>query len=265
MDISNYHYGQESDTVGNMILIYGDSGVGKGATTIQTAEDPIFWIISERGQVDLTIKAINRPDVRLRVGYYTGWEDLLTTLYEPKWFNQIKTVVFDSITHVMNIHLADEIMAENYDAADKSKIEKDLSARAKMSLEGFGVMSKQMNRLMKGFELLTKRGIDVICTARSQENPKWDRSLAAAPALAGKEFSRDFKGFWDFIGYLQPNVQDGKIIYPPLISCEDDGSYLSKWTGIKPPGGVIRKPFNVKKMLDVAHGRLIVPVRKEGE
>jgi len=63
------------------------------------------------------------------------------------------------------------------------------------------------------------------------------------------------KGFFDFIGMLESRYDEhGSVIYPPLVSCDDNGAYLSKWTGIKPPGGVIRKPFNVAKMLEVAHG-----------
>jgi hypothetical protein len=108
---------------------------------------------------------------------------------------------------------------------------------------------------MKGFEKLTVAGIDVICTARDSSMPKWDRSLACAPALAGKEFPRDIKGFFDFVGLIESQFdEDGKVIYPPLASFDDDGSYLSGWTGVKPKSGVIGIKFNVKKILDVAHG-----------
>ncbi len=256
MRIENYTPDKTTKDRGNLSLFYGKSGVGKTSTILQTSEDPIFWILTERGQVDLTLKAINRPDLRLRVGYYEGWDDLLKIIYDVKNFDKIKTVMFDSLTHVMNIHLSDEIMAENYDSLDKSKIDKDLTMRVKMSQEAFGTLSKQMGRLMKGLTELTISRIDVICTARDQENPKWDRTLACAPALAGREFPRDFKGFWDFIGLVETRMNDEhQVIYPPYVSCDDNGSYLSKWTGIKPKGGVIRKPFNVKKMMDVAHGR----------
>lgn len=251
---------------GNFMLFYGKSGVGKSATIIQTAEDPIFWLLTERGQVDLTIKAINRPELKLAVGYYENWDDLLETVYNPELFtkNGIKTLLFDGLTHVMNIHLADEILEEDFNARDASKDRgKDLTMRTKMSQEAYGVLSKQMSRLMKGFENLTKSGIDVICTARDQENPKWNRELACAPALSGKEFPRDMKGFFDFIGMVESNLdEEGHVIYPPLVSCDDDGSYLSKWTGKKPESGVIRKYFNVQKMIQMARGE-ITP--KKGE
>jgi hypothetical protein len=240
---------------GNFCLWYGKSGVGKSATTIATAEDPILWIIAERGQVDLTIAAVNRMGIKLKTAYYEGWDDLLAFVYDLSNFNKIKSVLFDGITHVMNIKLSDEILDENYAAMDHDKIEKDLTMRVKMSQEGYGTLSKQMNRLMNGFERLTIAGIDVHCTARDQDNPKWNRELSCGPALAGKEFGRDFKGYFDFIGLVESNVVDGEVVYPPLVSCDDNGGYLSKWTGIKPNGGVIRKPFNIKRILDTAHGR----------
>lgn len=260
MRIERFDPDKKETKRGNFTLIYGKSGAGKTATVLQTAEDPIFWLLTERGQVDLTLKAINRPDLKLVVGYYEGWDDLLDTIYAPNIFVDagIRTLLFDGLTHVMNIHLADEIMEEDYNARDTSKDKgKDLTMRTKMSQEGYGALSKQMSRLMKGFENLTKAGIDVVATARDQENPKWDRNLACAPALAGKEFPRDFKGFFDFIGLIETRMDEkGNVLYPPYISCNDDGSYLSKWTGLQPPGGVIRKPFNLRKMLAIAHGEV---------
>jgi len=264
MKVSVYKPDQHTDDRGNFCLWYGDSGVGKTATPLQTMEDPITWIIAERGQVDLTIKAIQRPDIRLVTAHYEGWDDLLEYIYDIDNFTskKIKSVHFDSLTHIMGIHLADEILEENYGAMARDKdgntkdIEKALTMRVKMSQEGFGTMSKQMVRLMLGFEQLTIAGIDVHLTARTQDSPKWNRELACAPALAGREFGKDMKGFFDFIGLVERRQDDeGNIIYPPYVSCEDNGSYLSKWTGVRPAGGIIRVPFNVKKMLDYAHGR----------
>lgn len=255
MKIEVYRPGEEILQRGSFCLWYGKSGVGKSSTLIQTCADPILWIIAERGQIDLTMKAVGRPDVKLKIGYYDGWDDLLELAYNVDIFKGIRSVLFDGLTHVMNIHLADEILDENFEAMDKKKVDKDLTMRVKMSPESYGVLSKQMSRLMKAFERLTIAGIDVHCTARDDQQPKWDRSLACAPALAGREFPRDMKGFFDFIGMVESNIDvNGKVVYPPLVSCDDDGSYLSKWTGVKPAGGVIRKPFNVQKLLATAHG-----------
>jgi hypothetical protein len=259
MKVEIYKPNMATDNRGNFCLWYGKSGVGKSATVLQTAADPIMHILAERGQEDLTIKAINRPDIKLKTAYYEGWDDLLEFLYDLKNFEKIKSLLFDSLTHVMNIRLKDEILEENFDAREqenKKTTEKDLTTRVKGTQEMYGALSNQMFRLMTAFEYLTIHGIDIHCTARDQENPKWDRALACAPALAGKEFPRDMKGFFDFTGLVESRFDDkGEIVYPPVVSCDDDGSYISKWTGVKPPGGVIKKPFNVQKLLDVAHGR----------
>ena len=199
MKVEIYKPNVASQTRGNFCLWYGKSGVGKSASILRYAADPIMWIIAERGQVDLTIKAISRPDLKLKVAYYEGWDDCLDFIYDLSNFEKIKSVLFDGLTHIMNIHLADEILDENYRAMDKEKIDKDLTVRVKLSLEGYGALSKQMGRLMKGFERLTVAGIDVHCTARDDDRPKWNRELTCAPALAGKEFSRDMKGFFDFL------------------------------------------------------------------
>jgi hypothetical protein len=257
MKVEIYNPTTGADNRGNFCLWYGKSGVGKSATLIQTAVDPVFWILAERGQTDLTIKAINRPNIKLKIGYYEGWDDLLDIIYDLENFKKIKSLIFDGLTHVMNIHLADEILDENYESMDKSKISKDLTMRVKMSQEGYGTMSKQMVRLMKGFEQLTVAGIDVHCTARDDQQPKWNRALTCAPALAGKEFPRDMKGFFDFIGMVETRFDEaGKVVYPPVVSCDDNGEYLSKWTGLKPEEGVIRKKFDVQKLLDFAHGKI---------
>ncbi len=258
MKIEIYNKETQQSGKGNHLLIYGKSGVGKTATILQTAEDPIFYLMAEGRSISSTLKVINRPNLRVKVGYYENWDDLLDTMYNPANFKGCKTIFGDSMTHLMNIHLPDEILEENFGARDKKKGEetmKDLTTRVKGTIEMDGVLSKQMSRLMKACQQLCIAGHDVVWSARDQDNPKWNLELTCAPALAGKEFPRDMKGFFDFIGMLESRYDEhGTVIYPPVVSCDDNGAYLSKWTGIKPPGGVIRKPFNVQKMLKVAHG-----------
>ena len=245
---------------GSHILVYGKSGVGKTCTVFQTAEDPIFYLMAEGRSIDSTLAVINRPNLRLKIGYYNGWNDLLDTMYNTSNFSKCKTIFGDSMTHLMNIHLPDEILAENFEARERKKGEetlKDLTTRVKGTMEMYGVLSRQMSRLMKACQELCILGYDVIWSARDQDNPKWNLEFSCAPALAGKEFPRDMKGFFDFIGMLESRYDEkGEIIYPPVISCDDDGSFLSKWTGFKPPGGVIRKPFDVKKLLQIATGKM---------
>ena len=262
MKIEVYHPPEKGQkTNGYHCLYYGKSGVGKTATILQTAEDPIFYLMAEGRSIDSTLAVIERPDLRLKIGYYSGWDDLLETMFNPSIFSKCKSIFGDSMTHIMNVHLPDEILEENFEARDKDKSTKELTNRVKGTPEMYGALSKQMSRLMTACQNLCLAGYDVIWSARDMDNPKWNMELSCGPALSGKEFPRDMKGFFDIIGMVESTneyKEDGSMIYPPLVSCDDNGAYLSKWTGIKPPGGVIRRKFNVQKMLDIAKGKVIV-------
>jgi hypothetical protein len=252
------HTYSETKAQGNLSLWYGASGVGKTASLLSTCEDPIVYLNSEDRSLKTTLAAINRPNLRLKTGEYLNFNDYLNGLADVGQFTGARTIINDSLTHLMNIHIQTELLDETYEAMEKEKkkdITKELVSKSKMSLESYGAMAVMMKRIMSLLQNLTQHGFDVHCTARVDSMPKWDRSLAAAPSLAGKEFARDFVGFFDFIGLVTDNVDvDGKVKYPPLVSCQTDGSYLAKWTGIIPPGGVIRKPFHVAKMMQVANG-----------
>lgn len=249
-------YRDIKEAQGILALWYGSSGVGKTATLLQTCEDPIVLITSEDRSIKTTLAAINRPKLRLKVARYTNWQECMEFLADIEQFSGAKSIIKDSLTHTMNVHLQDELLQESFEALEeKKKVEKELIMRSKMSLESFGAMAVMMKRMMNLLQRLTQHGYDVHCTARVESAPKWDRSLAAAPALAGKEFARDFVGFFDMIGLISDNVdEDGNVLYPPKVSCQTDGSYLAKWSGVLPPGGVIRKPFNIMKMLEIANG-----------
>jgi len=246
-------------SAGDMILLYAESGDGKSVTSIQTAPDPIVYIMGEGRDVTKTLAAANRPDVKIKFGFYTTWDDLMATVTDPSIFKGAKTIIFDSLTHIMSICLSDEILDESYDAMDKNKIEKELTMRVKMSQEGYGTLGGQMLRLTAALTKLSQIGHVVICLARVEQNPKFDRALTAAPALKGKEYAKYMAGFFDFIGYMTPRMVDGQIIYPPCVSFQSSGDFMAKWTGIMPEGGVYKKVCHIEKILQVAHhGKPIV-------
>jgi hypothetical protein len=243
-------------TKGSLCLWYGKSGVGKTATLLQTARDPIFYLMAEGRSIDSTVKAIKRENLRMKIGYYSNWDDLLGTMFLLANFYKIQSIIIDSMTHLMSILLPDEILKENFDARERKNGQetlKDLTTRVKGTPEMYGALSNQMKRLMTASQQLCLAGHDVHFTARDQDNPKWNLELACGPALAGKEFGKDMKGFFDFIGMLTSQYSpSGQVIYPPFVSCDDNGAYLSKWTGCKPDGGVINQNFHVERMLNYA-------------
>jgi len=212
----------------------------------------------------------------MKVGIYQGFEDLIETVHTPAKFDGSKTIILDSLTHLMLVHLSQEILQENFAAKsekDQEEILKALTQQVKLSMEAYGTLSGQMNRLMRGLQTLTMSGYDVVCTARLADRPKWNRSLSAAPALMGQEFSKSMDGFFDFLGYIEPweapTDKDGNVFpapgmgattaetwnyYAPLLSFNPNEEYLAKWTGVMPPKGIIKRKFNVRKIFEEANG-----------
>lgn len=222
MNLVNYKNLAEKQ--GNLMLIYALAGGHKTCTAIQTSEMPVVYLTAEGRKVETSIKPINRPDLKMVVGIYEGFDDLIETCMTKGKFGSAKTIILDSLTHLMIVHLSQEILSEHWSSKtekEKDEIEKTLAMQVKMNEESYGTLAGQMNRLMRALQSLTMQGYDVVCTARTEDRPKWNRSLSCAPALAGKEFPRDIKGFFDFVGLIESQFDgDGKVIYPPLAAKE---------------------------------------------
>jgi hypothetical protein len=151
----------------------------------------------------------------------------------------------------MNVRLSNEIEDEIFDAKDdKEKAIKTIINSAKMSQEGFGGLASQMSRLVKVLGGLTKQGKDVILTALLAEHPKWDKDLAAAPALKGKEFPSNLPGSCDLIGYVRGRTKDGKKAFPPVVYFEaQNDEYLCKFTGVRPEVDLVHVPLDLSLIL----------------
>ena len=117
------NYKNISEGQGNLMLIYSLAGGHKTCTTIQTANDPIVYLTAEGRKIGTSVVAINRPDLKMKVGVYVGFDDLIDTLYDSEKFTGAKTIILDSFTHLMLVHLSQEILKENFDS--KSEKEKD--------------------------------------------------------------------------------------------------------------------------------------------
>jgi len=248
------------ESAGDLMLFYGPAGVGKSVTTIQTAKDPILYIMVEPRSVEKFVVASGREDVDIDFVFYEGFESLIEFVSKKENFERYNTIVVDSISHLIAISLSDEIMEEGYDALDaKSKrgIDKPLTMRAKMSQEGYGTLGNSMLRFTNCLSILSQQKKTVVCLARLEENPKYNRALSAAPSLKGQEYSKHMQGFFDFIGLCESRTDaEGNVVYPPVISFEGDGSFMCKWTGKRPEGGVQNRVLNVQKILDVSYGKM---------
>ena len=268
MKLQNYKNLAEQQ--GNLLLVYGMAGCGKTATVLQTSNDPIIYLTAEGRKISTTLAAINRPDLKMKVGVYEGFDDLIETCMSPGRFEGGKTIFLDSLTHLMMVHLSLEILQENYEAKtekEQDELLKALTSQVKLSMEAYGVLSGQMNRLMRALQKLTMSGFDVVCSARLADRPKWNRALTAAPALMGQEFSKAMDGFFDFIGLLTPPDIDDTLDplgpnattadtwkrFAPMVSFNTNEDYLAKWTGAMPSKGIINRRFNVRKIFEEAN------------
>lgn len=245
---------EELNDSGDIILAYGATGVGKSVSTLQSAPEPIFYFLTEPRNPLKFLHAANRPGLDVDFGFYSDWNDMFDWFMDNANTARYESIVIDSLTFLSNIALNFELIDEHYESKTaKEKSDKALVMRTKLSQEGFGGLSGQLLRFTNMISKLSQDGKTVILLALLEQNPKFNRDLVGAPALKGKDFPKALPGFMDFIGLVEPNINDdGLTVYPPLINFRGDEGYMSKWTGYGSPG---RGPLNIAKILDKAHGR----------
>ncbi len=234
---------------GIFALLYGGTGVGKSVSTLQSAPDPILYVIPEPRDVNRILKAAGRPDVRFEVAQYENWPGLIEFFANFDNFKKFNTVFVDSASHLMNIQLTQELQGQSFAAMDAKKADaKSLVFQTKMSEENWGALAGQMFRFANlNMKLAAECGKVVIWSALETSTPKWNRALAAAPNFGGRMFNRDFPGFFDLIGLVKPKEKDGKTVYPPEIMFDSpDDDFVAKATGGM---AATRGPLNWEKIL----------------
>jgi hypothetical protein len=143
-------------------------------------------------------------------------------------------MVFNSGTFWMNVKLGHRV-EDDRNEGRKGVDEGKLSAMSASDWTEVNAVNSQMSRLTDLLKTLSQYGVMVIMTAQLQENPKWNRELEAGPCFNYKEFNKALKGYFDFIGFTIPNVDEsGNVKYPPLLSFSDQQGYLVKWRGVQP-------------------------------
>ena len=234
---------------GRFINLYGPTGVGKTTSTIASSPQPIMYVQTEPRSLKPSLDAVGVP-VDIDVAVYEDWNGLMAFVANPKNFERHHTIIVDSYSHLMSVGLSSELEDQAFDSrSPQEKLVKPLVGQSKLSQEGYGALSSLMFRLTAALGKLSRLGKIVIVTCLLQENPKWDRELAAAPALKGREFPVNMPGFFDLIGLVEPRTNgDGQVIYPPRVRFQSpDGSFVAKYTG--PPGGKTEGPLNIEKIL----------------
>ena len=231
------------------ILIYGDTNSGKTSSIVLTAPEPILYISVE----DDVWLAVDVADKQVKDGLRDKKVDItpmIPDMHEDliDFPNQIieeakvkkfkfKTVVFDSGTFWMNIKLTIRIEDDRNVGRVKEGHPEfgKLSAQTKKDYTEINTANSQMSRLTNLLKILARHGVMVIMTARQQDNPKWNRELEASPEFNYKEFNKALQGYFDYIGFTIPNLDDdGEVVYPPNLSFSGEHGYLVKWRGVQP-------------------------------
>ena len=240
---------------GRFIGLYGKTAVGKTTSALQSLTTPILFSFFEpRSQYEQIDASGRDPGKDIMVAEYENWQDLIAFYANPKNVEPYASLLIDGTSYLMNIGLSQEIEDENFEALPENDRDiKSLTKQSKLSQEGWGTLASQMFRLMDSLGKYSWSGKTVCMTMLEQENPKWgrDQGLCIAPAFKGKEFSSNFVGYLDLLGYVRERQDaNGVIKYPPMVHFQDPGNegFLCKYTGpnlSKPAVG----PLNINGFL----------------
>ncbi len=239
---------QESGRKGRLILIYGEGGVGKSTSCLQSLPDPILAVITEPRDPTIALEAVGHS-VKVKFMQPESYEDLIEFLSKQVERDSYpyKSLVTDSFSYYMNVELK-TLMEKETSEAGIFPGKRTFIDQFRLDLTAFGSLAGGMKRLCGLLGKISQEGIIVVATALLQNEPKWNRDLSATPAFIGKDFPTNAPGYFDLIGLVQQRLdENGNVVYPPLVSFEGDGSFVCKWTGrrIKKAEG----PLDFKRIL----------------
>lgn len=231
------------------LLVYGDTNSGKTTSIIRTAPQPIYCISAE-GDALKSVAVCNEKGetVDITAKMPESHEDVMDTLnrmllkIRQRRANgtrfKYRTLLFDSGTYWMNCKLAIRV-EDDRNEGRKGVDDGKLSAMTKTDWTEVNTINSQMARLTDLLKSIAGEGVMVIMTAQMQYDPKWNNELEAAPCFNYKDYNKALKGYFDYIGYVMPNLieegkEEGKVVYPPKLSFSGSQGYLVKWRGVQP-------------------------------
>ncbi|MEE9355210.1 MAG: hypothetical protein V3U75_06440 [Methylococcaceae bacterium] len=226
-------------------LFYGETNGGKTTSIIRTAPQPIYCISAEGDALKSVAVCRNLGEtIDITAKMPESHEDVMDTLNrmllkirqcraDGDAF-KFRTLLFDSGTYWMNCKLAIRV-EDDRNEDRKGTDEGKLSAMTKTDWTEVNTINSQMARLTDLLKAIANEGVMVIMTAQMQFDPKWNNELEAAPCFNYKDYNKALKGYFDYIGYVMPNLtEEGKVQYPPKLSFSGSQGYLVKWRGVQP-------------------------------
>ena len=86
---------------GRFIEIYGETGVGKTTSVVQSAPDPICYIQTEPRSLKPSLDTAGRPELDLDIFVYENFHSMMEFITQPTNFDRYATVVVDSFTSLV--------------------------------------------------------------------------------------------------------------------------------------------------------------------
>lgn len=261
---------------GKMVMIYGGTGIGKSTTCLGSLPEPILNIYTEDRDPYTSIEGLDR-EIDFDAVSPENNQDLIDYLYKileecEKGTCKYNAIMFDSLSFWMNIKLYGEMVDQTRDAGIFKKSSRPLVDGLRADEALYGGLAERMQRLIRPLKLIAQQGLIVVTIAYLSENPKWDRTLAAAPNFIGKAFNTNYEQHYDVIGLIKNNLKHDEqgaivipheIVYPPRIRLKSpDDSFICKWTGRNIKGNSY--PLDFKKMFGIK-SKEEIEVEEHGE
>ena len=240
---------------GRFIFIYGPSNVGKTASILASCDLPAEYVqVEMRGLID-NIEVANRvraekglpliSDENFTLYRYEGYEELKDRYAQPRK-EYPKTLILDSLTHLMTTHF----MFEIEDQAHVSRMEemkakaggkdvqmtKNIASQNKQTEEGYGVVASATLRITNIFGGFAAQGTEVVFTGLEDEVARMiDGKVQRVPLFAGKAYRKTFTSYFDLVGRVMSRTdkEAKKVVYPPGVRFESPAQdFVAKWTGV---------------------------------
>lgn len=245
----------DPSTSGTCILIYGDTGVGKTRSFV-TLPDPILIINTEPRDPRVTLQCSVKKNIT--IWEPKGFDEIISTIdsllgeYE-KGKREFKSVCFDSLSFIQS-DLKSELEDSRFEK-ETQLVEKTSKSRYNTLVDRFRIergdwdsLSSMMKRITWLLNRLSKFGVIIVATATVTEYPSYNRDLVAAPFFQGVSYPAVMKGYFDFIGLVNPGIDKP---YPPSVTFMSDGSFMSKSSSEKLNNIGGKGELNFSKILSV--------------
>ncbi len=233
--------------LGKHVLIYGENGVGKTTSWIDTLPLPALCIWTEVKAPWSSFEALGFDEAEIEFIQPESYEDFMDILNKiengsaPGGFeyggNKYRSLVVDNMSMWVN----DTDLIERMDKS--SKVKSDV-------WDMYLSLGLDTLAMIKAMARISKKGPFVLNIAQCEANPDWNKKLDHAPHFAGSVTNKSLGQHYDCIGLVVPmSDKEGKATFPPGVSFRSaNGTYQAKWSGKHL--NTYNKPLNFKTLFE---------------